>query len=366
MDAMRPYLTKHHGNPGSLHRFGRTARRAVEHAREQVATLIGATPEEILFTSSGTEANNTLLTGLHRPSRSLTEDVICSSIEHHSVIDLIQDRRSPDPLQSDLIPVTPQGVANDPTLRDRLASGVRLVSLMYANNEIGVLQPIAEMGRLCHEHDVLFHTDAVQALGKIEIDTRLLPLDAMTLSAHKIGGPKGIGAAFVRRETALQPLLRGGAQERHLRAGTENVASIVGFGKACEIAQTDSLSHWKRIRELRDQLANHILETIPSTWVNGGEVEGLPNILNVGFEGLEGEGIMMALDAEGIAVGTGSACSSGSVDPSHVLLAMGQSHRQAHAAIRFSLGTSTTSREIDHTLDILPALIARLRQENLA
>lgn len=365
LEAMLPFLTKHHGNPGSLHRFGRTTRRAIDRAREQLATLIGATPEEICFTSSGTEANNMLLSGLRRRSRSPSEDMICSTIEHHSVIDVIQDRRlSNCRSHLELIPVTAEGIANESGLRHQLGSHLRLVSLMFANNETGALQPVTKVGQLCHDREILFHSDAVQALGKIEIDTRLLPVDAMTFSAHKIRGPKGIGAAYIRRGIPLHPLLQGGSQERNQRAGTENVPGIVGFGKACEMAQTQLLSGWNRIQELRDQLANGLLQTIPATWINGGKTDRLPNILNAGFEGLEGEAIMMALDAEGIAVGTGSACSSGSVDPSHVLLAMGQSHRQAHAAIRFSLGLTTTAQEIDRTLAILPPLIARLRNGN--
>ena len=358
---MMPFLHEHHGNPGSLHRAGRIARKAIERAREQVANLIGAEPREIIFTGSGTEANNTAIAGLQTPAEKNRRAVHCSAFEHHSVLEAVQriDQTEKDEVKP--IPVTHQGLVEIEQLDSILGDDTRLVSIMLANNEIGTIQPLEQIGQLCAKHGALLHTDAVQAAGKIPIDVSSLPIDALTLSAHKIQGPKGVASLYVRHNTRLKPLIHGGAQETGYRAGTENVAGIVGFGEACQLATDRLTDAWDVTRSLRDELETDLLNMIPDSWVNGASIERLPHISNIAFGGLEGEGIMMALDGSQIAVGTGSACSSGSLDPSHVLLAMGQSHQQAHAAIRISLSQATTKPEIARLTTVLPGIIDRLR-----
>jgi cysteine desulfurase len=363
LEAMMPFLNEHHGNPGSLHRAGRITRKAVERAREQVAHFIGADPREILFSGSGTEANNTAIGGLHAQSekdRSLTSS---STFEHHSVLEAVRHTNSTVARNQNFLPVTDKGLIDIESVVSFLKNKPRLLSVMLANNEIGTIQPIESIGQICHEHGTLLHTDAIQAAGKISINVSTLPVDALTISAHKIQGPKGVAALYIRHGGILNPLIHGGAQESGRRAGTENVAGIVGFGHACQLASENIGSPWESIRRLRDELESQLQRVIPDVWINGLAQERLPHITNIAFGGLEGEAVMMALDAEQIAVGTGSACSSGSLDPSHVLLAMGQSHEQAHAAIRISLSQRTTRKEISTLVEVLPPLIDRLRQE---
>ncbi len=359
---MIPYLHDQFGNPGSLHQEGRIARKAVEKAREEVAAFINADPREIIFTGSGTEANCLAVRQIaSSQSPHPTHTVLCSEFEHHSVLNPVRKGTGANQEQMPLLPVTPEGLINRDVLSQSIEKKPTLISVMLANNEVGTIQPINEIAQECHSHAVLIHSDAVQAAGKIHIDVQSLQVDALTLSAHKLHGPKGVGACFVRHGLSVGPLIEGGAQERRRRAGTENVAGIVGFAKACTLA-TQSLSKgWTETERLRDRMESSLLELVPQSWVNGVDTPRLPHLLNIAFEGLEGEGIMMALDAEGIAVGTGSACSSGSLDPSHVLLAMGQSHPQAHTAIRISLSHTTTQQDIERVIETLPALIARLR-----
>ncbi|MDA7866444.1 cysteine desulfurase [Verrucomicrobia bacterium] len=363
LDAMMPFLNEHHGNPGSPHRAGRIARKAVERAREQVAQLIGAEPREILFSGSGTEANNTAIGGLQAQPEKDRTVVYSSAFEHHSVLEAVRHINPTTTPNEAFLSVTDQGFIDTEPLISFLRNKPRLVSVMLANNEIGTIQPLEAIGQICQEHSTLLHTDAVQAAGKIPIDVSVLSVDALTISAHKIHGPKGVGALFIRHGGRLNPLIRGGAQESGLRAGTENVANIVGFGHACQLASEKIGSPWESTRRLRDELETELQRVIPNIWINGSTQERLPHITNIAFEGLEGEAVMMALDAEQIAVGTGSACSSGSLDPSHVLLAMGQSHKQAHAAIRISLSQGTTRRETATLIKVLPPIIERLRQE---
>ena len=360
LEVMLPYLTEAYGNPGSLHRQGRKARRGIETAREQVAALIGADPTEIVFTGSGTEANNMVVTGLESPSSSRAFSMTCSTMEHHSLLLPFQHAGRRSPTAAPFLPCDRRGVTE--VNPESISPSTTLISVMTANNETGMIQPIASLGALCRERGILFHTDAIQAIGKIPVEVGQLPVDAMSLSAHKIQGPKGVGAFYLRNGLRLQPLVRGGPQEGNQRAGTENVAGIVGFGHACQLAQIQLSEGWLEVERLRDHLERSIAERIPDTWLNAdSSAERLPHISNVGFAGLEGEAIMRGLDAEGISVSTGSACSSGSLDPSHVLLAMGQSRAQAHAAVRFSLGCQTTRAEMDHVLEVLPGLIERLR-----
>lgn len=360
---MMPFLSEHHGNPGSLHRAGRIARKAVERAREQVAHLIGADPREIIFSGSGTEANNTAISGLCAQSKQDRTLVFSSTFEHHSVLESVRHANPAASPNQNAVPVTTEGLIDTGPVASLLRSKPRLLSIMLANNEIGTIQPLEAIGQLCLEHDTLLHTDAVQAAGKIPINVSTLPVDALTISAHKIQGPKGVGALYVRHGRLINPLIRGGAQETGQRAGTENVAGIVGFGHACQLASENFGNPWVSTRGLRDELEREIQRVIPDVWINGLAQERLPHITNIAFGGLEGEAVMMALDAEQIAVGTGSACSSGSLDPSHVLLAMGQSHKQAHAAIRISLSQRTTKKETSTLIEVLPPIIERLRRE---
>ena len=362
LDAMMPYLTDQFGNPGSLHQEGRKARKAIERAREEVAAFINAEPREIIFTGSGTEANNLIV---RQPLRTEEDSgqVICSAFEHHSVLGAIQGPLPKRPSTEWFLPVSSEGMINRDAVTSALEKKPALISIMLANNEIGTIQPIASIAQECRSRGVWIHSDAVQAAGKIRINVKELQVDALTLSAHKIHGPKGIAVCYVRHGVPIHSLIQGGAQESRRRAGTENVAGIVGFAHACKIAQTVTSDEWARIEQLRNRLESSLLSLIPHSWVNGAGCPRLPHITNIAFKGLEGERIMMALDAVGISVGTGSACSSGSLDPSHVLLAMGQTHSQAHAAIRISLSHMSTEQEIDAVVEKMPPLIARLRRE---
>ena len=355
-----PFLADQHGNPGSLHRAGRVARKAVEQARSQVASLIHAEPREILFTGSGTEANNLILTGLHSPSEPQRSLPLCSAIEHHSVLDPTRNARAKQQQSEAFLPVNSIGLIEPEALAEAFSSKPRLVSVMFANNEIGTIQPLDAIIERSHQAGILVHTDAVQAVGKIPIDVRHLAIDALTISAHKIHGPKGIGACFVKHGVGIRPMMRGGAQENGRRAGTENVAGIVGFGTAAALASRQ-LHDWRHVATLRDQLESTLINSIPRSWINGAQGPRLPHISNIAFRGIEGEPVMLALDAEGIAVGTGAACSSGSLDPSHVLLAMGQSYEEAHAAIRISLSQNTSEEELQSLCHKLPPIIERLR-----
>jgi cysteine desulfurase len=345
LEAMLPWLTEHHGNPTSLHRPGRDARRAIDQARDQVAALLNADPREIIFTSGGTEANNLTLRGLLKPGGHL----LTSAIEHHSILHTAQALEKHGGIELTIAPVSTDGCVTD--FETHLIDDTTLVSVMHGNNETGVLQPIEPIAAACRTRNIPFHTDAIQSTGKLPLDVTQIPVDLLSLSAHKLNGPKGIGALYVRHRINLTPQAIGGTQERARRAGTENVPAIVGLGVACELARQEMET--ARLAQLRDQLEQAILKQIPGTWLNGGLGHRLPHITNIGFPDTEGEQIMMALDAAGIAVSTGSACTSGSVDPSHVLLAMGQDHAQAHGGVRFSLGRENTPADIARVVEAL-------------
>jgi cysteine desulfurase len=358
-EAMAPYFHEFFGNAGSLHRFGRDAKKAIDTARSQVAALIGADPRDIVFTSGGTEANNLAIRGLAAEN----SRVMVSAVEHHSVLHAAKKLEKRNGIDVVLAPVDSEGrvesSAELPSVVDA-EHGVQLrattehrkrptslVSVMHGNNETGTIQPVEEIGSNCRDRGIPFHIDAVQSAGKASINVSEMPVDLLSISAHKLYGPKGIGALYVRRDLPLQHQIAGGSQERGRRAGTENVAAIVGFGMACELAQKEMEIESARLRDLLCILEDRLLESCPGTWVNGSREHRLPHILNIGFPGVEGEEVMMALDAKGIAVATGSACTSGAIDPSHVLLAMGQNHTQAHSGVRFSLGRSTTLEAIE-------------------
>lgn len=357
LDAMLPWLRDGYGNPGSLHRVGRRARQAVKTAREQVAALIGADPREIVFTSGGTEADNLALAGV--PAKR-TGGLVTTATEHHAVLHTAR-RLATSKCPVDELPVDRDGLLELDALRYALDNETALVSIMHGNNETGVLQPVDAIAASCREVCVPFHCDAVQAVGHVPVDVSTWPVDLLSLSAHKLGGPKGIGALFVRRGVDMAPQLTGGGQERKRRAGTENVASIVGFGAACERARKSMATSRARLEGLRERLESGILARVPDALLNGARTDRLPHIANIGFAGAEGEGILYGLDAEGICVSTGSACTSGVADPSHVLRAMGQSHVEALGAVRFSLGYDTTEADVDRLLNVLPRVVRELR-----
>ena len=362
LEEMLPFLTEKFGNASSVHSAGQEARRAVEQARERLARLIGADASEIVFTSGGTEADNHALRGVVDPvtANAACPHIVTSAIEHPAVLNTCQmlEKRG---CAVTYVPVDEHARVDVEQVRSAIKPETKIVSIMLANNEVGTIQPVAEIAAIAHERGALVHTDAVQALGRLPIDVRKLGVDLMSVSSHKIYGPKGIGALYLRRGVRVTPLLFGGHQERHRRGGTENVPAIVGFGKASELAGALREERATRERELRDRLERAILERIPHTRVNGHPTERLPNTLNAAFRFVEGESLLMNLDFEGVAVSTGSACSSGDLKPSHVLVAMGLPVEEAHGTLRFSLGRSTTEEDIDAASEALVRVVDRVR-----
>ena len=363
LDAMLPYFSTEFGNAASIHTFGQKTRAAVETAREQVAALIGARPQEIVFTSGGTESDNHAIFGIVGASTSSSSrpHVITSFVEHEAVLNACQA------LEKQGVDVTYLSVDQDgqidlEQLRGALRQQTVLVTIMHANNELGSVQPIEEIGRIAKQADVYFHTDAVQSAGKIPIDVNLLLLDLLSLSGHKLYAPKGIGALYVRGGTRLHQLLYGGHHQRGFRPGTENVAGIVGFGKAAEIARGSLANDARRLGALRDQLEHGLLHRVPHSRINGRHAPRTPNTTNLVFPGVEGEALLIALDLKGLACSTGAACSSGAVEPSHVLTAIGLPAEEARASLRFSLGRHTTQADIDFALEVVPAAVTQLRQ----
>lgn len=361
-EAMLPFLGAQFGNPGSLHWFGRQACHALEDAREMVAAFIGAESREIIFTSGGTEANNLAISSISACYAGDAPRLALSAVEHPSVLRVGPVYAERAEIYLNVLPVDAQGRVTPETLRRYVNPNTVLLSLMFGNNETGVLQPIAEAAARCDETGTLYHCDAVQAAGVVPLNVGRLGVHLLTLSAHKIGGPKGVGCLYVNHDVPLEPLIVGGSQERRRRGGTENVAAIAGFAKACELAQHRLEGEAKRLAQLRDRLEQGLLARVKDVRVNSAAAERLPHLLNIAFEGIENERLLLALDEHGVAVSTGPACSSGGADPSHVLLAMGQTHSQARSALRFSLGWTTTPAEIDHVLDVLPPLVENLRR----
>jgi cysteine desulfurase len=356
VEAMRPFLMGQFGNASSIHQEGQQARSAVEQARSSVARLLSCQPSEVVFTSGGTESDNLAVFG----SAKAGDHVISSSVEHHAVLHAVE-RLGERGVEVTFLPVDGQGVVSAEEVRRALRPNTRLVSVMMANNETGVLQPVEEIGRIAREAGVRFHVDAVQAAGKVAIDVEAIGCDLLSISGHKMHGPQGTGALFVRRRTRLEPLFAGGAHERQRRAGTENVAGIVGLGKAAECAM-EGLRNGsvERIKALRDQLEMGLLEH--ASGVNGGHAARVPNTSNLWFESLDGEALVIGLDLKGLAVSSGAACSSGANEPSHVLQAMGLPVERARASLRFSLHRQTTAEEIDRTIGLVSTQVARLRE----
>ena len=358
--AMLPYFTDAFGNPSSIYSYGQEAKGAIEEARTKVADLIGARSEEIVFTSGGTEADNFALKGVALANESRGNHIITSSIEHHAGIETCKflERRG---FRVIYLPVDAYGLVAPDDVRRVITDKTILISVMHANNEVGTIEPIAEIARIAKEAGAYFHTDAVQTVGHIPVDVSELEVDLLSMSAHKLYGPKGVGALYIRKGTKLISFMHGGEQERRRRASTENVPGIVGFGRVAELAQQEMTEEAKRLTYLRDQLVNGILERIDHTRLNGHPVNRLPNNVNISVDFVEGESMCLNLDLEGICASTGSACSSSSLEPSHVLLAMGLSHEQAHGSLRLSLGKWTTEEEIGQVLEVLPLIVAKLR-----
>ena len=361
LDAMMPYLTDIYGNPSSLHYFGQEAHKAVENARHQVASALNAEDNEIVFTGCGTEADNMALKGIAEKYQSKGKHIITSSVEHHAILHTCEYLEKHG-FEVTYLPVDEYGMVKAEQVRDAIRSDTILVSIMFANNEVGTIMPIKEIGAVCREKGVFFHTDAVQAVGHVAIDVKAMNIDLLSLSAHKLHGPKGVGALYIRKGIVVPPLLHGGAQERRKRAGTENVAGIVGLGKAIEIACSDIEGISKRMCYLRDKLINGIEASIPEVKLNGHRTERLPGNVNFSIKYIEGESILLMLDINGIAASSGSACTSGSLDPSHVLLAMGMPHETAHGSLRLTLGDDTTEDDIDYVLEVLPEIVVKLRK----
>ncbi len=358
--AMLPYFTEAFGNPSSIYSYGQEAKGAVGEERVKIANLIGDRDDEIVFTSGGTEADNFAIKGVAIANESKGNHIITSLIEHHAVIETYKflEKRG---FKVTYLPVDEYGLIDPGDVKKAVTERTILVSVMYASNEMGTIEPITEIGRITREAGIYFHTDAVQAVGHIPVDVNELGVDLLSMSAHKLYGPKGVGALYIRKGSKLTPFMHGGEQERRRRASTENVPGIVGFGQAAEIAHQEMNEEMERLTCLRDRLIKNLLKRIDHSRLNGHPTMRLPNNVNVSVDYVEGESILLNLDLEGICASTGSACSSSSLEPSHVLLAMGLSHERAHGSLRFSLGKWTTEEEIERVLDALPRIVAKLR-----
>ena len=363
LEAMLPFLADNYGNPSSIHSFGQQARADLEQARAEVARLLNCRANEVVFTSGGTEADNLAVLGGVRAARARNggrKHVVTSQIEHHAVLEACQALQKED-VEVTYLRVGSDGVVDPDDVRRALRPETVLVTVMYANNEIGTIQPIAEIAALARAHGALMHTDAVQAAGKIPLDVKALGVDLLTISGHKMYGPKGVGALYARRPTRLEPLSYGGHHERDRRPGTENVAGIVGLGRAVELTRRSLAAESARLAALRDRLERGILERVEEAAVNGDLTRRVPNTSSICFDYVEGEALVIALDLKGVACSTGAACSSGAIEPSHVLTAIGLRSEQARASLRFSLGRQNTEAQVDQLLEILPPVVAHLR-----
>ena len=359
-EAMRPYFGDHFGNASSIHHHGQETRAAVERARESVAALLGCRASEIVFTSGGTEADNLAIFGLAQPG----DHIITSTVEHHAVLNACKHLgkfSTTRGCEVTYIPVDGRGLVDPADVKRAIRPNTKLITIMSANNETGVLQPVAEIGKVATEADIYFHTDAVQAAGKIPIDVNQVVCDLLTISGHKLHGPQGAGALYVRKGTQLEAMLYGGSHERSRRAGTESVPGIIGLGKAAELTSAGlACGDDRKMAAERDRLERELLN-LEGTRLNGEDARRVPNTTNIRFEGIEGEALVIALDLKGLAVSTGAACSSGAIEPSHVLTSMGLSRDQAKSSIRFSLGKQNTAEDIDFALAIVPETVSRLR-----
>lgn len=362
LNEMLPYFTENFGNASSVYSIGRKSREAIENARDRVAAAVGANSKEIFFTGGGTEADNWAIKGVAYANRNQGKNhIITTSIEHHAVLHACQYLED-DGFEVTYLPVDSYGMISLDGLKSAIKDNTVLVTIMFANNEIGTIQPIAEIGRICREKGVYFHTDAVQAIGNVKINVDELNIDLMSMSAHKFYGPKGTGALYIRKGVKIANFMHGGAQERGRRASTENVPGIVGMGKAIEIAAGNIDEYNKKLVRLRDRTINEIMKRVPFARLNGHPEKRLPGNVNFAFEYIEGESMLLMLDMKGIAASSGSACTSGSLDPSHVLLAIGLPHEIAHGSLRLTFGDDNTDEDVDRLIDVLPGIVERLRE----
>lgn len=360
LQEILPYFREYYGNASSIYSIAKESKKALEAARAKVAAAIGATPDEIYFTAGGSESDNMALRGVVNASKKEKKHIITTKIEHHAILHTAEFLETKG-VDVTYLNVDEFGKISLEELENAIRPETVLISVMFANNEIGTIQPIAEIGEIAKKHGVLFHTDAVQAVGHVPIDVEKLQVDLLSMSGHKLGAPKGIGAIYIRKGTRISPLIFGGAQEKKLRAGTENIAGIVGLGKAAELAVAEMEETTKKLTALRDKLIHGILESIPDSRLNGHPTDRLPGNCNISFSYIEGESLLLLLDALGIAASSGSACTSGSLDPSHVLMAIGLPHEISHGSLRLTIDRENTEEQVDFILEKLPGLVQRLR-----
>ena len=360
LEAMLPYFSDKFGNASSLHGFGREAREALEESRQKLARLLNADPGEIVFTSGGTESDNLALRGIAYKNRNSGRHIITSQIEHPAILETCRSLER-EGFSVTYLPVNREGLIELSELKGAIRPDTILISIMHANNEVGTIQPLEEVGRLAADRDIYLHTDAVQTVGKIPVDVEAMGADLLSLSAHKLYGPKGVGALFIRRGTKIQSLATGGGHERNLRSGTENVAGIVGLARAADLAREEMAAEGHRLVELRDRLAELVLGQVKDAWVNGSREKRLPVSLNLGFSYVEGESLLLYLDSKGIAVSTGSACSSHKLEPSHVLLALGLKPEECHGSLRITMGRSNSREQVDYVADCIAEAVERFR-----
>lgn len=361
LEAMLPYFTEEYGNASSIYALGRNAKKALETARESIAASIGAQPSEIYFTSCGSESDNWAIRSVcERLAAKGQKHIVTSVFEHHAVLHTCQALEKLG-FEVTYLPVYENGIVKTEDVRNAIREDTALVTIMYANNEIGTIQPIEEIAAICREKNVIFHTDAVQAVGHVKIDVHAQGIDMLSISGHKIHAQKGIGALYVRKGIPMTNLIFGGAQERNRRAGTENIPAIMGLAKAMELANTDIEERAEKTSRLRDRLIDGLLK-LPRTRLNGDRVKRLPGTVNVSIEGIEGESLLLMLDMNGICASSGSACTSGSLDPSHVLLSLGLKHEVAHGSLRLSINEETTDEDVDYILEVVPKVVKRLRE----
>jgi cysteine desulfurase len=360
LEAMLPYFSEKFGNASSLHSFGLEAKEALEAAREKVAKLLGARPEEVIFTSGGTESDNLALKGIAYRNREKGKHIITTAIEHPAVLEVCRKLET-EGFEVTYLPVTAEGLVDTAVLAEAIRKDTILISVMHANNEIGTIQPLEEIGRLAAERDIHFHTDAVQTAGKIPTSVDGLGVDLLSISAHKLYGPKGVGALYIRKGTRIENILQGGGHERGLRSGTENVSGIVGLGRAAELSRETMAQEAERLARLRDRLAGRVLKNVKDAWINGSMTKRLPSNLNFGFKYVEGESLLLFLDSKGIAVSTGSACSSHKLEPSHVLRALGLKPEECHGSLRITMGRSNTEEDADFVAQSIAEAVERFR-----
>lgn len=360
LEEMLPYFNEKFGNASSIYFYGREAKQALDLARDRVAKVIGAKQDEIYFTGGGSESDNWAIKGIAYANKEKGNHIITTKIEHHAVLHTCEYLEKQG-FEVTYLDVDQYGLIDLEALKNAITDKTILISIMFANNEIGTIQPIKEIGRIAHEKNIYFHTDAVQALGNVKINVDDLNIDLMSMSAHKIYGPKGVGALYLRKGIKIYSLIHGGAQEKRRRAGTENIPGIVGFGKAAELAEQNFSEHIQHQSRLRDKLVNGILEKVDYVRINGHPEKRLPGTINLAFEFIEGESLLLSLDMVGICASSGSACTSGSLDPSHVLMAIGLPHEIAHGSLRITIGDFTTEEDIDYVLEHIPKIVKRLR-----